>query len=92
MNSARWQVDFVQPSDELLTISMAGNWCAADNLPSPELIVEKIHSLPSLKKISYDTENISSWDSGLLAFIVMLNKICQKNSLDVNTDGLNKNM
>lgn len=92
MNSTRWQIGFVQYNNELLTISMTGNWCAADNLPSPELIIEKIRSLPDLKKISYDTANISSWDSGLLAFIVRLNKICQKNSLDVSTDGLSNNM
>ena len=79
MNSTSWQVDFAQPSKEQLTINMAGNWCAAANLPSPELLVEKLHNLPELKKISYNTEKITSWDSGLLAFIVMLNKICQKN-------------
>jgi len=92
MNSARWQVELVQTSNELLTISMAGSWCAADNLPSPELIVEKIHGLPNLKKISYETNHISSWDSGLLAFIVMLNQICRKNALAVSVDGLSKNM
>ncbi len=92
MNSTRWQVDFVQPSKELLTISMSGHWCAADNLPSPELLVEKLHRFPNLKKIAYHTENIAHWDSGLLSFIVMLNKICRQNSLDVSTDGLSKNM
>jgi len=92
MNSSRWQIDFVQQSPGLLTIVMAGQWCAADNLPSPELLIEKIRNLPDLKKITFDTEKISHWDSGLLVFIVMLNKIGQKKSFDVNLNGLSKNM
>lgn len=84
-------MDFVHQNN-LLTINMAGSWCAADNLPSPELILEKIHTLSGLNKISFDTTKIAHWDSGLLAFIVKVNKLCQGQNLDVNTDGLSKNM
>lgn len=92
MKNSRWQIDFVQTSTQLLTIMMSGHWCAADNLPSPEIFTEKIHSQPDLKKIAYNTTGISSWDSGLLAFILKLNQIGQINSLEVSLTGLSKNM
>jgi phospholipid/cholesterol/gamma-HCH transport system permease protein len=92
INSDRWQLSFALSSEDQVMLTMAGNWRTADTLPPAELVIDKLHPLSGLKKISFNTENIAGWDSGLLSFFVKLNKLCQKKPLDVSMDGLSKNM
>jgi len=87
-----WKVGFVGSTPDFITIAVSGKWRTKDNLPTPESIFKKFPSSSDIKKITYDIKNLDVWDSGLLSFIIKLNKICKAQSIEVCTNGLTKNM
>ena len=76
------------PDTVTLNIVLKGSWRLQDRLPPVETITRKLLSDPQLERISFSSNEIANWDSGLLVFLSKLIRSCNENKLQVMTDGL----
>jgi phospholipid/cholesterol/gamma-HCH transport system permease protein len=87
MNSA-FHLTFGRPSDDSLLIRLSGEWTIEHGLPRAEDVHKEIESGPSVRQVSFDTEGLTAWDSGLLTFLTKVNEQCAAKDVQVDEKGL----
>ncbi len=71
-----------------LLVRLAGSWTIAEGIPSTAEIAREIESDPRIRRVIFDTENLQSWDSSLLTFLVKLLELCRGADVEAVRDGL----
>lgn len=74
--------------EEALLIQIAGDWKIGMELPSPEKVKERIESGPPIHKITFNTQGLLHWDSGLLTFLIKVREFCEQKNVPVESEGL----
>lgn len=67
--------DLIRLTDGTLQLRLAGDWLAG-SLPLTLREVEDALSGKTTGSLRFETENLHSWDSGLLTFLIALKKLC----------------
>ncbi|MHB8988584.1 MAG: MlaE family ABC transporter permease [Desulfobulbia bacterium] len=83
----QWQFDTRRMGDDLLEVSCAGRWCMDQDLPPAEEVVSE---LGNTLRLSFNTAQLSAWDTGFLAFLRAVLRLCEERGVDVNQEGLPK--
>jgi phospholipid/cholesterol/gamma-HCH transport system permease protein len=86
--SAQSEIIFSRPSNDTLLAALVGEWKLGGKLPSPEEVRRQIETSTGIKRIFFNTESLTGWDSGLLTFIVKVIDYCTKNNISVEREGL----
>ncbi len=68
-------------------LRLSGNWRIDTDPPLAEIQTE-LEADPAPKAVVFDTLGLSGWDSGLLAFLVSLTRICGEKKIPVREDTL----
>jgi phospholipid/cholesterol/gamma-HCH transport system permease protein len=79
---------FEQPSRDTLRVILSGSWKLGKALPSTDGVRQKVESSGPIRRISFNTEKLGEWDSGLLAFLRKLWKFCSSNDIAMDSSGL----
>jgi phospholipid/cholesterol/gamma-HCH transport system permease protein len=77
-----------QPSEDTLTLVFTGRWRLGEALPSVDEVRQRVESAPPLRRITFETENLSDWDSGLLTFVTKVRKLCAGRQISLDSSGL----
>ncbi len=75
-----------QPLDDTMIIRLTGEWKMTRELP-PVDEVQK-HLSPGIRKITFDTKGLSTWDSGLMIFLIKVITLCAQSKIEIQRDGL----
>ena len=57
-------------------------------MPSAASVDERLDEASAVKCITFDVDGLSKWDSGLLAFLLNLIKVCQRRSIQLDQAAL----
>ena len=68
-----------------LKLKFSGSWRLQSNLPSPAQMEKEILSEPSVRRITFDTEEITEWDTGLLVCLITFTEHCKRRHIDIKT-------
>ena len=79
---------FEQPSKDTLQVILSGSWKLGEPLPSPDDVRRKVESSGSIRQITFKTEKLGDWDSGLLTFLRKLWKFCSNSDIAMDGSGL----
>ncbi len=79
---------FEQPSKDTLRVILSGSWKLGEPLPSTDDVRQQVESAGSIRQISFNTEKLGDWDSGLLTFLRKLWKLCSNSDIAVDSSGL----
>jgi phospholipid/cholesterol/gamma-HCH transport system permease protein len=71
-----------------LNISLSGSWRLQDTLPSVDPLIEQLATNSRVERITFSSDGITNWDSGLLVFLSRLASHCKESGLQFQTDGL----
>ena len=82
----KWRLDTRRIGDDLLEVSCAGRWCLDQNLPAAEITLAGAGD--DLRRLSFNTAQLSAWDTGFLAFLRGLCKLCAERGLSIDQEGL----
>jgi phospholipid/cholesterol/gamma-HCH transport system permease protein len=63
------ELTFSWPSGEELCIRLAGSWTLAGGVSSPALVRTETDRAKALRRVGFDTEALTEWDTSLLAFL-----------------------
>lgn len=86
--SVRCGLSFSRPTGDILLIRLAGSWRIGQELPPADEVRKQLDSGTAIKRLAFDTKELTGWDSGLLAFLIKIRDLCRDNKIDLNRDGL----
>jgi phospholipid/cholesterol/gamma-HCH transport system permease protein len=74
--------------DATLTVRMSGEWKLGRQLPQGEEFRRQIESAGTVSRITFDTQAMTGWDSGLITFLIHIIEIGSEMHVPVEKDGL----
>jgi phospholipid/cholesterol/gamma-HCH transport system permease protein len=84
----RATVQLQMGGDGAVTILLAGEWRLGTDLPSADAVTGQLGNLGAESRLSFDTQGVSGWDSGLLTFLLTVFNHCLSAGISISTDGL----
>jgi len=73
---------------DTLRLRLKGSWKIGSRFPSADLVEKQIVSSGSIRRIGFNSDNLTGWDSGLLTFLIKIRDYCSKNNIEFDKDGL----
>ncbi len=74
--------------DDILEVRLSGEWKLGRQLPQGEELRRQIESTGTVSRITFDTQAITGWDSGLITFLMDIIEIGSEMHIPVEKDGL----
>ena len=74
--------------DESFVIHLGGDWKLENKLPDTGEVQKQLASGPKTARVSFETQSLTGWDSGLLIFLIKIVEHCAKKSINVDKGGL----
>ncbi len=81
-------LSFGRPTDDTLAVRLVGNWTIANELPLASDVQKQAESDPRVKRITFETEALTGWDSGLLTFLTKVIDECSRAMIYPEKEGL----
>jgi phospholipid/cholesterol/gamma-HCH transport system permease protein len=81
-------LSFSGSGSDTLRLELSGSWKLADALPSIDDVRSRLQSETGLRSVTFDTERISAWDSGLVNFLIGIIDYCSSHDVTVDQEGL----
>jgi phospholipid/cholesterol/gamma-HCH transport system permease protein len=81
----QWHIKTSTTGADSLEVSFTGRWCLDQDLPSAEILKSDLRG--SLKRLTFKTD-LSDWDTGFLAFLFNLIRLCAAQGIKAEQDGL----
>lgn len=86
-DAARWRIE--DPAvDGTVRLRLAGSWRLRDRLPSAAAVYEALETHRDARRLVLDADELSGWDTGLLTFIVKLQRLLAGAGLETDASRL----
>jgi phospholipid/cholesterol/gamma-HCH transport system permease protein len=83
-----WQLTVDHPEADILQVHLVGSWRLEDRLPGLADIEGALAGRPDTRRIAFDTGGVTSWDTGLVAFVLKVVQFCETKQVAVDREGL----
>jgi len=74
--------------DAGFVVELSGNWLDMEGAKEAGRVGEEIEAHPSVRSVSFDTSQLTGWDSGLLTFLLKLKDACDSKDISLKSEGL----
>jgi phospholipid/cholesterol/gamma-HCH transport system permease protein len=81
-------VSFRQAGQGSIEIRLAGAWRLRGGQPAASTLERELDSEPGINNIVFDTSELKSWDSSVLAFLVEASALCRLRGIHLDRSGL----
>src|SRR5262247_2527495 len=82
------QLLFDLAGDSTLKVQLRGTWRLRGGLPSATLLEHELESGRQVRGVTFDSRELTSWDSSVLTFLVEVSELCRQRGIPVNREGL----
>ena len=80
------EAELGRPQAGSVTLRLAGSWKIQSQLPAVELVDSGLGK--DVKKVGFDSTDLSAWDSGLVTYLTGVIDRCQSRGIEVDQAGL----
>jgi phospholipid/cholesterol/gamma-HCH transport system permease protein len=87
-HSEQGSVSFERGSNATLVVRLSGAWRLAKDIPPTTLLSGAIDAAGTPKRLAFDTQSLTHWDSGLLAFLTETSQMCRERGIATDRAGL----
>ena len=88
ISSAPGKMEFSRPADDTLLLKLSGNWVLGSDLPSADEAQKHIEAEKSIQHLTFQTNEVTNWDSALLIFLKKIVGRCTQQGIQVDEAGL----
>ena len=81
-------VSFSRVDPGTLRVAFAGPWHLKQDVPSAAIVGAELKSAPPVRRVSFDTSQLTAWDSGLITFLVKTSEFCRAVNVEQDREGL----
>ena len=78
----------VEEAGGSLAVTFSGHWLLSRALPRVESVVERLSQDPRVSTVSFDTEALGDWDTGLVAALVAIRRGADQHGIALDDSGL----
>jgi len=82
------EISFSHQADDTLLITLSGNCTIGGGVPSFSEVQHHFESTPPVRRIIFNAENLSGWDSSLLTFLTTVFNKCKTGNILTEADAL----
>jgi phospholipid/cholesterol/gamma-HCH transport system permease protein len=82
------EISFDHPREDTLLVRLSGSWKIQEDIPSANVVLNQIKSLPQVRHITFDTKGLTGWDSGLLTFLIKIIDQSVQSNIKIGRKGL----
>lgn len=75
-------------NDNNLAISLSGDWLLDSDLPAPDPVLDALRAEATASRITFDTNTLGDWDTGLIKILVALRRSAEANGVAFDDSGL----
>ena len=86
--SHAWVLRFSRPEKSVLLLSLGQSWRLENKLPTIAEFESQLGEAPPIKRVGFDTKQLTAWDSGLLVYLANVFTFCNKRDIQVDKTGL----
>jgi phospholipid/cholesterol/gamma-HCH transport system permease protein len=86
--SPAWVLRFSYPEKSVLLLSLGESWRLENKLPTIAEFERELSEAPPIKRVGFDTKQLTAWDSGLLVYLANIFTFCNKRNIQVDKTGL----
>ena len=72
----------------ILAIEMSGDWLLGSSLPAAESLLARIGATPGPQSISYSTDSLGDWDTGLVKVLIAIQRAAEARGIELDQSGL----
>ncbi len=87
-----WQLEVDCSTPTTLTLTLSGAWVLMASLPSLDSVVAAIQRCPELTTIDINTQNLSVYDSGMVVWLMKVEKLCTENQFSFKISSLTEDV
>lgn len=87
--TAAEKIEFKAQNDNIL-VALRGDWVLSESLPLPDDVSAQVHASPGIRQVSFNTEALGRWDSGLLTFLLRFSELLQSRDISIDFNSLPK--
>lgn len=84
------ELSFEKSAGDTLVVRLKGSWTIDQQLPSENEVSRQVESDSAIKQITFDSHQLTDWDSGLLTFLTKIINQGSANKITVNQEGLSE--
>ncbi|MGD8933514.1 MAG: ABC transporter permease [Gammaproteobacteria bacterium] len=85
---SRTTLELLNTDSATLNVIFKGSWRLHDKLPSIENVTQELTADSRLERITFSSDDLTTWDSGLLVFLSKLTSYCRENKIQVIKEDL----
>ena len=82
------KISFERTDDSTLVMHLSGPWHLQRDLPPISLLLSELGSGSDAKRLSYETAQLTHWDSGLISFLTNTAAVCRAHGIVEGRAGL----
>ena len=82
------EIRITHPIDNTVLVELIGNWRLQEPLPSLQELAQEFRSHPPAHLFQFNTQALENWDSGLITFLLKLQRLCHRKQIVVDFSGL----
>jgi phospholipid/cholesterol/gamma-HCH transport system permease protein len=82
------ELTFGRLAEDTLLIRLSGSWRLQDRLPPATEVQKQVEAGPRVRRITFDAQGVTGWDTGLLTFLAKVVDQSARNQIDVDREGL----
>ncbi|NIO15617.1 MAG: hypothetical protein GTN70_01220 [Deltaproteobacteria bacterium] len=79
---------FSRPAEDTMMIRFLGTWKLGSTIPAASEVEKQVSSGPLVKKVTFETEELTAWDSALITFLLKIFSQFSDRKVEVVRDGL----
>jgi anti-anti-sigma regulatory factor len=77
------QISFVRAPDSTLIIRASHEWYLDRSMPSADSVSREIKA-GGVRRVVFDTNGLTSWDSSLITFLVAIADLCRASRIELD--------
>jgi len=86
--AAQDKISFSRSGEDTLVVGLAGSWKITQALPSADEVRVQLESSSGIGQITFATQELTDWDSGLLTFLIKVIEQCYQHNIQADMEGL----
>ncbi len=81
------RVSVQRANDSTLVVTLSGPWHLQSDMPPASQLIGELNSR-ALKRVSFDSKQLTNWDSGLVSFLTQVSELCRERGINQDREGL----
>ena len=83
-----WAQRFSRPEKDVLLLSLDASWRLENGLPTIAEFERQLDDTALVRRVGFDTGQLTGWDSGLLVYLGNIFALCAQRNIQIDKTGL----